>query len=98
MAYFCLTVIESSAGQSARRRSATKRYNIGYDVLRKLGELTEKRGDPMTARKMDSNLIPYSNQELRWIEAAVKMIVRRVAEVEAGASVQQIGMSDLPPL
>lgn len=98
MAYFCLTVIESTVGQSARRRSAAKRFNIGYDVLCKLGELTEKRGDAKTARKMDSNLIPHTNQELKWIEAAVKAIIRRVAEVEAGATVKQINMNDLPTL
>ena len=98
MAYFCLTVIESGVGQKAKRRSAANRHNIGYDVLCKLGELTERRGDPMTARKMDSNLVPHTRKEIQWIEAAVKAVIRRVAQVSADAPVNQITMRDLPAL
>jgi hypothetical protein len=102
MAYFCLTVIEFSAGarKDAREeaREATARtYGIHRSVLNKLGELTA-RGEPATARKMSTNLVPHSRQELEWIEAVVKAIIRRVAEVEAGASGPQIIMSDFPAL
>jgi hypothetical protein len=100
MAYFCLTVLESSVGQKVKKRNASaKQYGIHYDVLDKLGKLTGgTRGEPMTARKMDSDMTPHTPNELQWIEAAVKAIIRRVAEVAAGASVKQISMSDLPPL
>ena len=99
MAYFCLTVIESSVGKkSGRRNAAAKQYNIDAEILWKLAHLTERRGDPMTARKMETILIPHSNVEVQWIETTVKAMIRRVGEVAAGASVQQIRMRDLPTL
>jgi hypothetical protein len=98
MAYFCLTVIESGLGQKSKRRSAAQGYDISYEVLCKLGELTGGRGDPMTARKMDANLIPHTQGEVAWIEATVRAIIRRVGQVAGGASVKQITMSDLPSL
>lgn len=99
MAYFCLTVIENSVGQqSGRRKAAAAKYNVHLDVLNKLGEITERRGDPATARKMNANLVPHTRREIEWIETAVKAIIRRVGEVEADASVQQIALGDRPAM
>jgi hypothetical protein len=97
MAYFCLTVLESSA-QETGRRGAAKQYAIDHDVLKKLGELTADRGDPMTARKMGSTLKPHTPVELEWIVAVVKLIIRRAAEFAAGASLTPVNMADLPRL
>ena len=97
MAYFCLTVLESSA-QETGRRGAAKQYAIQLGVLNKLGELAADRGDPMTARKMNSALVPHTPKELDWIVAVVKAIIRRVAEVAGGASLTPINMADLPSL
>jgi hypothetical protein len=95
MAYFCLTVILTRAGN---RQSAAQAYNIQLGVLRKLAEITSCHGDAATARKMVETLIPHTRQELAWIEAVVKAIIRRVAEVEGGQSGPQISMSDFPAL
>src|SRR4029077_20727896 len=51
MAYFCLTVVLSAAGDRNRLRNAAKIFGIKEDVLRKLGDLTSNRGDRTTARK-----------------------------------------------
>lgn len=99
MAYFCLTVVENSVGQrTGKRKAAAAKYSIHVDVLNKLGEITERRGDQATARKMDIRLLPHTPREVEWIEATVKAIIRRVAEVEARASVQHITIGDLPAL
>ena len=95
MAYFCLTVVEKSAGG---RSEAAEKYNINFDVLRKIGELTASRGDVATARKMHANLVPHTPQELAWIEAAIQIIIRRVAEIEAASASTTITMKDLPKL
>lgn len=98
MAYFCLTVLESGVGKKSRRRSASKRYRIDNDVLNKLGELTETRGGCLTARKMSASSAPYSPKEIRWIEEAVKAMIRQVAGIESGGNVRDVGMSNLPTL
>ena len=99
MAYFRLTVIENSVGrQSGKRKAAAARYSIHVEVLKKLGEITASRGSPATARKMDDSLAPQTPAEVGWIEATVKAIIIRVAEIEAGAAVQPIEMSRLPSL
>lgn len=98
MAYFCLTMIEYTVSNRERRRKTAEKYAIGKSVLDKLAVLTERRGDPTTARKADTNFDPHTGVEIAWIEAVVKAIIRRVAEVEAGVPVSQITMSDFPTL
>lgn len=95
MAYFCLTVLETSAGN---RAEAAKQYNIDVDVLRKIGEFTANRGDGATARKMRPNLVPYTPLEIGWIDEAIRMIIRRVAQIGAGAPCAKVTMNDLPVL
>jgi hypothetical protein len=95
MAYFCLTVLETAAGGRAQ---AAKQFNIEVDVLRKIGELTANRGDRTTARKMHANLVPYTPLEVSWIEEAIRLMIRRVAEIAAGATCAEITMKDLPAL
>ncbi len=95
MAYFCLTVLETSAG--SRPKAATQ-YSIDAKVLGKLGELTAERGDGATARKMQSSLVPYTPTEIRWVEEAIRIIIRRVAGIAAGAACPMITMKDLPSL
>lgn len=94
MAYFCLTVLDASAGG---RAAAAKKYNINLGVLRKIGELTTNRGDTGTARKMQSRLVPYSPKEIGWLEAAITIIIRRVAEID-GTACPTLTMKDLPDL
>lgn len=97
MAYFCLTLLEARAGG---RKNAGKLYRVHKDVLSKLGELTASTGDERTARKLKetSALVPLAPTETRWIEAAVKAIIRRVGEIDANPSLDVLAMSDLPTL
>jgi len=97
MAYFCLTVVERLGG--SRRQSAIL-LRVSSDVLNRLGEITSTRGDVFTARKVSRNtpLTPVSDAERAWVESAIKIIIRRVAEIELHSSPPIIDMSDLPTL
>ena len=103
MGYFCLSVIENKFKGKGRGK-VEKEYNIDISVLNKLGMLTSAVGNYQTARKIDKNhtLRPYTNQEIRWIEEAVKKLIRRVAEYDFDPQASQklplITMADLPLL
>jgi hypothetical protein len=97
MAYFCVTVLELERG----RAGAHKRFAVSLAVLRKIVELSTETGDPgTTARKAGPKLRPMTGSERAWLEAAVKVLVRRAGEVAAapGATLPTITMSDLPKL
>src|SRR5882724_34655 len=106
MAYFCLSVLEWRASQHPGRGDvrawAESLYGIEREVLRKLGDLTANLGDETTARKIDASSLHHTPtpQEIAWIEAAIKLIIRRVGEHAADSTVSQptLGMRDLPPL
>jgi hypothetical protein len=97
MAYFCLTWLEARAGC---REKAVKVYRIDFAVLSKLGELTANKGDKETARKTKDakTFAPLTKKEIRWIEAAIKAIIRRVGEIDTTPSAPIITMDDLPKL
>ncbi len=96
MAYFCLTVLETAAGG---RREAAAMYNIEYQVLSKLGELTSARGDPRTARKMPTPATPpLSGAEAGWIQEALKQLIWRLGDRCSFLSLPTITMADLPPI
>lgn len=94
MCYFCLTVLEANAG--GRRQAATA-YNIDEPVLRKIGQLTTKRGDRLSARKA-TNTVPLTAAESAWLEAAVRMLIWRVGDTRPKEQLPLITMSDLPSL
>ena len=101
MAYFCLTLIENKAGGKKKRESAAKLFLIDEEILSTLGNLTTNRGDPKTARKVPEkgkNMIALSNNEEKWIKAAVKILIRRMGELANIQSAQPITMSDLPKI
>ena len=91
MAYFCLDLLESGD----RRMHAARRLGIEQAILRKLGELTAKRGDDLTARKAEPDRKPLSGEERVWIETAIKKIVRHLATRQPGITLM---IADLPPL
>ena len=96
MAYFCLTVLEAGAGS---RKAAANKYGIDFSVLAKIGDLTANRGGAQ-ARKAGGVATDLSGQEQRFLNQAVKAIVRRVAErahAPTGA-LPTISLSDLPSL
>jgi hypothetical protein len=103
MAYFCLTVVETSTREKkGARRAASKRYSIEEDLLKKLGHLSSEVGNVETARKMPRRPRDHTGQEIAWIEAAVKALIRRMGEYayDPTHTWPQVTMKDqdLPPL
>ena len=94
MAYFCLTTVENNAAKSDQRKRAADKYRIKLEILNKIGELTARRGDRLTARKA-SAMQPLTASESAWLEAAGEMI-QQLGTLEAARS--WVEMSDLPPL
>lgn len=96
MAYACLTILERVGGRS----SASSRFGVSQQVLKKLAHLSSETGDLVTARKITRRLRPRTDAEQAWLEAAVKALVLRAGNVAVapGASSPQVTMADLPPL
>ena len=109
MAYFCLTFLESLATKEneeknkrqdiAKRTAAAKYFQIDKRVLEKIGELSTERGGPMEARKYEGVDQELTGEERRFLEEAIKKIVRRVAEKARApeTDLMRISLSDLPP-
>ena len=106
MAYFCLTMFEkrplSNRGYSNRaRKSAANEYWIDLDVLSQIGELSSEKGG-QGARKARGINNDLTNQESRFLNVAVRAIIRRVAEkaycLANGDDLPQISLADLPPI
>ena len=93
MAYFCLTLLEAVAGN---RNEAARLFSVDVEVLRKIGELTSKRGDRTIARKASSTLALTGN-EAAWLEIVVKALIFRVGG-RAPGTLQQIKLEDFPRL
>jgi hypothetical protein len=103
MGYFCLTLIEHTAGSKQSRKKAAKMYKIDHKVLHKLGVLTSEKGTQYDARKAsDSNYEPLTDLEKVWIKDAVKKMIWRKGEYDYNPteanSLAEITMSDLPKL
>ena len=100
MAYFCLTVLENSTGhRRGGRKVAATLYQIDNAVLDQLGHLSSKKGGT-GARKAEGVNHELSLEDKRFLEQAVKTIIRRVAEVahDPKARVQPITMRDFPAI
>ena len=99
MAYYCVTVLEQSAGN---RRAAANMYCVSKSVLDKLGELTSNVGDGQSARKLSRNGTGRSHTlaEIKWIVAAVRALIRRTGEYDADptATLPELTLDDLPGL
>jgi hypothetical protein len=78
MAYYCLTFVERLAGGGSQR--ASKKYKISNKLFEKIGSLTGEAGDYLTARKAEGPPKPLSQEDLRWLDAAIRLIIRRVGE------------------
>lgn len=100
MAYFCLTVLEASAGcKRGRRAFAAKAYRIDKEVLDKMGELTSCRGDRLTARKATAGPVqPLTGPENTWLDAAVTTLILRLGDTRDETVLPLITLSDLPSL
>ena len=97
MAYFCLTVLES---HFSGRRAAAKGSHIDMAVLNKIAELSSTKGGEGTGRKAGAVNSELSQRESRFLQGAVKQIIRRAAEVaqNPGGAFRMITLADLPDL
>ena len=98
-AYFCLTVFEHSIAAGTRSKAAA-RLGVSRNILSTLGTLTA-HGDPHTARKFTGRERPLTGGETAWVEAALRALIRRAAEVAAAGTpdaLPPLTMHDLPAL
>jgi hypothetical protein len=93
MAYFCLSILEKSAGG---RREAANKYSIGERTLDKIGNLTANKGGK-EARKADGLRSELSAEERQWLLHISKKLIARVAELEANPAAKFDRISSLPP-
>jgi hypothetical protein len=97
-AYACLTYVETHFGPGGR--DAAKRLAVSRGVLRGIRQLSSTIGDDATARKFASGTRrQHTDAEVAFLEAAVTVLIRRVAEVAAAgnaSSLPAIDLSDLP--
>ncbi len=98
MANFCLTVLEASA-KGGQRSAAAKKYAIAPEVLSQLGRLVSEKGG-REARKAKGTANEFTTTEKRWIDSAVKLMIRRAAEVAYAPNwpLTSISLADLLPL
>jgi hypothetical protein len=91
----CLMVPEMNAGG----RSAAQRYSVATTVLGTLGRLAGSKGGK-EARKGPGAQSDFTAAERIWLEEAIKLLVRRAAEVAHDPTVSrpQITMAELPSL
>ena len=104
LANLCFTtVVEPFEEYRSRKLSkASAHYAISKRVLKKLTNLAANKGGPCEARKAQGAVEDkkYSDEERRFLESAVRIIIRRLAEKKRHPSMSfpVIGMDDLPPL
>jgi hypothetical protein len=69
-------------------------------VLNKIGELAAEKGGRLDARKVEGASKPFTLTERAWLEQALKLLIRRAAEVthDPKASRSQVTMADLPSI
>jgi hypothetical protein len=102
----CLTVFEASGRDSEHfhkknnlRGKASYQYNIEFDVLDILGELSTNKGDQTEARKApkNGNFDPIKPEEREWIIKAIKILIRRAGEWahDPDASLKIITLMDI---
>ena len=104
MAYFCLTILERSTKKKSNekktcRKLASEMYRIELEVLNKIGNLASERGGQQ-ARKASGKDNDLTYQDRRFLEEAIKAVIRRAAE-KAHASdgnIQKISLSDIPSI
>jgi len=100
MAYFCLTFLEALSGKNnGRRKAAAQKYQIDNAVLRKIGEVSSKKGG-RGSRKAAGVGKDFTNQEYSFLEQAIKRIICRIAEKahSPNNAFLKITMSEFPKI
>ena len=84
MANFCLTMLESMVGkQGSKRQEAARKFGIDFEVLSRIGCLCARKGGDV-ARKAEGTAHSFTPEEQQFLEWVIPVIIRRVAQVEAG--------------
>lgn len=98
-AYWLLTRVEREFGPS--RKDAAGVLQVDVKVLSEMGRLTSV-SDPDHGRKVGADQAKdhvLTSGEVGWLQAAARLLIRRVLEHEAGAGgLPLLSMSDLPAL
>ena len=99
-------MLEQSIGQgtttgprkpSSRRKKAANCYGIDVEVLQRLGKLSSTKGGG-DARKAEGADQPFTDEERRFLEAALRRLIRRVAEYHGGNNkLSPISIKDFSP-
>ncbi len=100
MAYFCLTVLEGMCRMHEKKRtSVADKLSIDPRVLEQIGRLSSTKGDA-EARKGEGVGNPICPSEQRFLEEAIKRIIRRVAEIAScpDSRLDLITLADLPSI
>lgn len=97
-AYFIYTILYEMGGRS--KKGAAAMFEVDKAVLDKLSELSSNAGDADAVRKFQGSLPPLRmpDAERAWLEATVSRLIRRLGEYTAGADLERIKMTDMPPL
>ena len=95
LAYFCLDILKTQRGL----KFAANHFGISKKVLGSMGELSSTAGGDQ-ARKASGVARDWSQEESQFLEAAVRLMIRRFAEkaCDPHGSLPSIGIADLPPL
>ena len=98
IAYFCLTMLEyrRPGRGSQQRRNAAAHYHISKKVLKEIANLSSNKGGDGSARRASAVSTELSREEERFLEAAVKTMIRRAAEVaqDPGESFRTVTLDD----
>ena len=91
MAYFCLTILEKNNS----RKVAAKTHGIKFEVLREIGRISTKNCCQQ-ARKWSGTNNNLTAQDQRFLEEAIKAIIRRAAEkaCPSNSDFPEISMAD----
>ncbi len=103
LAYLCLTTLEDLTCQrrrKGRRSKVARKFMIERDVLDKVGNLSSEKGGQIEGRKygaLKEDLTPFERQ---FLENAVKVFIRRLAEKAnpSNGPLQWITLDDFPEL
>ena len=103
MTFFCLTVLEDTAKsyyegrKIGKRKAASQYYQIEEKTLDEMGKLTSTKGGCLEARKNEGVNQKLTKEERRFLDQAIKKIIRRVAEKTCNptAELDKISLSDL---
>ena len=95
MAYFCLTILEKNNS----RKVAAETHGIKFEVLREIGRLSTMKGGQQ-ARKESGTNNNLTAQDQRFLEEAIKAIIRRAAEkaCPSNSDFPEISMAAFSPV